>query len=565
MPQNDESWPRDALPRGADLHGYEIETILGRGGFGITYRARDKLDQVFAVKECFPKQFAVRQGLEVLPTDTGDADVLQECLERFLREAKALIRLSRLGAAGDGVVKVATFFEAHGTAYIVMEYLAGQSLEGLLKANPSGIPAERLADIMRRLLHALGCVHDAGLLHRDVKPSNISLREDGRPVLIDFGATRGATANHTVTYTKIFSESYSPIEQFSGGEQGPCSDIYALGMTCYRAIGGTAIDAFTRQQALLRGKPDPLPAAGKIGAGRYPAALLAAIDAALAVSPADRPQSVGELLALLDGDEEQATVVIRAPTAMPAAADARFSEVLPAVVPPARPELHTIAQLSAPNPGSRRWLLAAGAVVFLVALGGVAALVMRQHQVAVQQAGAAAAQKAAAAQAAAAQLAAAQKTAADKASADQALAAAAQKAAAEAAAAEAPEEATAGLSHEMARGNVAYRHGRYLEAMTWYQRAAASGDAKAQEKIGFLYAHGLGVAPDYAQAMKWYQMSAAQADPVALNNIGILYARGLGVTKDCATAHAWFEKAAAVGSAAARDWLRPNSDCSWQS
>jgi len=412
-----QSWPRDALPRGTDLHGYEIEAILGRGGFGITYRVRDKIDQVFAIKECFPKQFAVRQGLEVLPTDTGDADVLQECLERFMREAKALVRLSRIGAAGDGVVKVTTFFEAHGTAYIVMEYLAGESLESLLKASPGGIPADRLVDILRRLLHALGCVHDAGLLHRDVKPSNISLREDGRPVLIDFGATRGASTNHTVTFTKIFSESYSPIEQFSGGEQGAFSDIYALGMTCYRAIGGTAIDAFTRQQALLRGRRDPLAAAAQVGAGRYPASLLAAIDGALAVAPDDRPQSVGAMLALLGGDDT-ATVVVR--TAEPAPAARAVPRDPPPAPPPPALAAKPAAQAEPPLTKPHRGLWLAGAVVLLLVLGGWGGMLAWQHHAAVT-----AAQQAAAEQTATA---AARKLAAEQAAADQALAVAAQRA-----------------------------------------------------------------------------------------------------------------------------------------
>lgn len=328
MPQPSETWPRDALPRGTALHGFAVEAVLGRGGFGITYRVRDRIDQLFAVKECFPKQFAVRQGLEVLPTDAGEAPALEDCLERFMREAKALTKLSSLGAAGDGVVKVMTFFEAHGTAYIVMEYLAGQSLEALLRANPGGLEAKLLDGILRRLLQALGSVHDAGLLHRDIKPANIHLRQDGRPVLIDFGATRAAGTSHTVTYTQIFSEAYAPIEQFAGGRQGTFSDIYAFGMTCYRLIGGATIDAFARQQALLRGAADPLPPATAIGAGRYPMALLDTIDAALQVMPDDRPQTVAAVLARLDGGD-QPTVIVRVP---PITASA-----LPPPLPPAKP------------------------------------------------------------------------------------------------------------------------------------------------------------------------------------------------------------------------------------
>jgi formylglycine-generating enzyme required for sulfatase activity/serine/threonine protein kinase len=316
-----EIWLRDALPRGTFLHGYEIEMILGRGGFGITYRVRDRLDQVFAVKECFPKQFAVRLGLEVLPTDAHEAAAFADCRDRFMREAKALTHLSQIGAAGDGVVKVMTLFEAYGTAYMVMEYLAGQSMETLIKLSPPGIDGKLLGDIFWQLLRALGCVHEAGLLHRDLKPGNIFLRDDGRPVLIDFGAARAADTSDTVKYTQIYSHSYAPIEQFSGGRQGRFSDLYALGMTGYQAIGGSAVDAYTRQQALMRGKGDPLKPAVEIGAGRYSQSLLKAIDAALAVAPDDRPQSAAEMLTLI-GDNDRPTVLVLEPMEAPAEADA---------------------------------------------------------------------------------------------------------------------------------------------------------------------------------------------------------------------------------------------------
>jgi TPR repeat protein len=306
---SERSWPLDALPRGTSLFGYQVEAVLGRGGFGITYRARDKIDQQFAVKECFPRQFACRQGAQVHPTDSGDAGPLAECLARFTREAKALTQLSRLGAAGEDVVKVHTFFEANNTAYIVMEFLDGGSLESCIAANPGGITMEQLGTIMPRLLHALGCVHAAGLLHRDVKPANIIIRPDGRPVLIDFGAVRAASGGQSVSFSQIYSEGFGPIEQFSGAQQGPFSDLYAFGMTCYRAIGGHTVDAFSRQQALLRGRPDPLTRAVEVGERRYPLNLLRAIDHAICVAPHERPQSAAELL---DGlRDREATVEIR--------------------------------------------------------------------------------------------------------------------------------------------------------------------------------------------------------------------------------------------------------------
>ena len=369
-----EIWPRDALPKGTVLNGYRLERVIGRGGFGITYRGSDAIDQVFAVKECFPRQFATRQGTEVFPGDPTEAQAFDDCLARFTKEAKALKQLSSVGAAGDGVVKVATFFEANGTAYIVMEYLTGESLDSVIKAQPGGLPEEQVRFLLPRLLHAVGCVHDAGLLHRDIKPANIFLRDDGRPVLIDFGAARSSIQGQTVTYTQIFSEGYAPIEQFAGTRQGPFSDIYALGATLYRVIGGTTVDSFTRHQAVLRGKRDPQIPAVKVGAGRYSPALLKAIDAAMTVDPEDRPRSVHDLQSLLSDDTVAADLPLRAPPKHPPQPPLvpSPSEIRPELRPEARP----------PQRRSRIGLVIALVLVAAVLIGGGAWGVMwlQAHQ-----------------------------------------------------------------------------------------------------------------------------------------------------------------------------------------
>jgi serine/threonine protein kinase len=310
-----ETWPLDALPRGTALHGLEIDAVLGRDGFGITYRVHDRVGQIFAIKECFPRQFAVRQGLQVLPADTRDAESLKECLDSFAHEAKSLVGLSQLGAAGDAVVKAMTFFESYGTAYLVREFVDGISLEALLLDDPSGLAPADLDTILHRLLHALVSVHDVGLLHCDIEPINVLLREDRHPVLLDCGAMRTGAGQGRATGSaaQVRTETYAPIEQLIGGKLGPYSDLYALGMTCYRAIGGTPIGAFVRQQSVLARKPDPLLPAVKIGAGRYPERLLAAIDWALAPSPDDRPPTATALLARL-ADEEGPIVTSAAAT-----------------------------------------------------------------------------------------------------------------------------------------------------------------------------------------------------------------------------------------------------------
>jgi serine/threonine protein kinase/TPR repeat protein len=299
------SWPRYALPRGATVNGYTIERVLGSGGFGVTYLARDDLHQYFAVKEFFPREFAARQDQTVFPASDETTALFNECLDRFRREAQALVRLSRSREAGDGVVRVMTYFTANGTGFLVMEYVEGATLAGVLREEPNGLDASRVSSLLTQLLSSVATVHRSGLLHRDIKPANIILRENGGLVLIDFGSSREAASGLTRTYTQIYSAGYAPLEQMIPLPQGPFSDIYAIGAVCYHAIGGKLTDALTRHLAQLAGKPDPLPAAEQIGRTRYPGPLLRAIDAALEVNPERRPRDVDAMLALLNSSEEE--------------------------------------------------------------------------------------------------------------------------------------------------------------------------------------------------------------------------------------------------------------------
>ena len=292
-------WPSFALPRGTIVNGYRLERVLGSGGFGITYLALDLLQQRFAIKEYYPRQFATRRDMTVRPTTVEDAPLFDECKDRFQREAQALVLLGRAAGAGEGIVRVQTYFEAFGTCFMVMDYVEGDSLADVLRHEPAGLSATRVRSLLAQLLSSVGIVHQAGLLHRDIKPANIILRDGDRLVLIDFGSTRQATPSESTTYTQIYSGGYGPPEQMLGLRQGEFSDIYAIGAVCYRAIGGSVIDALARQNALAAGRADPQPPAASIGAGRYPASLLTAVDAALAVDAAQRPQSVDAMLDIL--------------------------------------------------------------------------------------------------------------------------------------------------------------------------------------------------------------------------------------------------------------------------
>ena len=241
--------------------------------------------------------------MTVQPTTREDAKLFEECRERFLREAQALVHLGRVADASDGIVRVKTYFEALGTCFLVMDYVEGNNLAGVFRDEPGGLSPPRVRSLLTQLLSSIRVVHQAGLVHRDIKPANVILREDDRLVLIDFGSTRQAMPTENTSFTQIYSGGYGPPEQMIGLRQGEFSDIYAIGAVCYRAIGGSVVDALARQNSLAAGRLDPQPSAVSIGAGRYPRSLLAAIDAALAVDPAQRPQTADAMLELLGPDQ----------------------------------------------------------------------------------------------------------------------------------------------------------------------------------------------------------------------------------------------------------------------
>src|SRR5712664_2140132 len=224
-----------ALQPGQLIGRYEIVSVLGQGGFGITYRARDvQLGRDVAIKEYLPSALAFRQdGVTVLPRTTKLADDFGWGRERFVAEGQTLATLHRTPA----IVHVFDFLEANGTAYIVMELLSGETLEERLKRTGKLDP-EGIDRILWPLLDGLEQVHDAGFLHRDIKPANILLDSMGNPTLIDFGASRAAMAGRTAAMTAIFTPGYAAAEQMTSAKQGPPADIYGLSATLYHAITG---------------------------------------------------------------------------------------------------------------------------------------------------------------------------------------------------------------------------------------------------------------------------------------------------------------------------------------
>ena len=235
---NQEHHHRLALPQGTRIQDFEFHRVLGQGGFGITYLGWNvALDIPVAIKEYLPADLATREhDLSVVPQSSQAASNFAWGLDRFLDEARILARFQH-----RNIVRVHHFFEAHSTAYIVMEYAEGETLSAFLTRKWRLREAELKATLYP-ILDGLEVVHHADFLHRDIKPGNIIIRdEDNSPVLLDFGAARQAIGARSRSVTSIITPGYAPIEQYSTqGDQGPWTDIYALGAVCYRALTGEA-------------------------------------------------------------------------------------------------------------------------------------------------------------------------------------------------------------------------------------------------------------------------------------------------------------------------------------
>lgn len=306
-----------ALPAGCTLAGgqYVLSRVLGRGGFGITYDAQDvRLGLRVAVKELFVDGSQRRVATVIPPGNLSPAE-FQETKQRFLEEAKVLARFN-----DPGIVRVLNYFEENSTAYLVMEFLEGETLGGLIeKRGP--LPPQVALEVARSLAKTLEHVHGAGLLHRDIKPDNVFLHKTGRIVLIDFGSVRAYAPGRTVSHTRLVTPGYAPLEQYGNSARyGPYTDIYSLGATLHHALTGQMPPAATD---LMLGTPlPPLPAG-------TPAPLRRAIEKSMALRVEERPQTARALEELLIGPP-QATA---APRPAPAPA-----QTAPAPQPAPRPQ-----------------------------------------------------------------------------------------------------------------------------------------------------------------------------------------------------------------------------------
>ena len=377
----------NALPPGSTVDEYRLIEVLGEGGFGIVYRGEGRYlgDQV-AIKEYLPRHLATRtEGTTVAPTSSDSEEAYSWGLKKFQEEARILWNLAQ-PERHPNIVAVRRFFEANGTTYMVMDFEEARPLSQLLKGNAT-LPQKRLEAALFSLLNGLKRVHDAGVWHRDIKPANILIRADGSPVLLDFGAARQTLDQQTRSVVAAITPPYAAFEQYAArGNDGPWTDIYALGVTLFRCITGKL-----PPEAAERADEDSLVPLSEQDLPGYSPAFLAAVDKALAIRAKDRPQSVDEWRGHFEGLGDAAadalesggdTTVLRAPSPVnpPSSArpeDAESGERSSATLLGERERLTASGQ---GETSSNKRMALFGAVIALVVAGAVGATLIDMNQ-----------------------------------------------------------------------------------------------------------------------------------------------------------------------------------------
>lgn len=480
----------NALPTGYQIHEYVVDKVLGVGGFGITYLGRDTtLNLRVAIKEYLPNELAVRDAaLNVLPKSSDCEETYYWGLDRFLQEARLLARFNH-----PNIVRVLRFFEANGTAYMMMQYEDGESLDEKLRK--LGTPPDEawLQGILFPLLDGLKVMHDEGFLHRDIKPGNIYIRRsDGSPVLLDFGAARAQMRGKDQNMTAIVTPGYAPFEQyFTDGCQGPWSDIYAFGAVIYKAITGKA-----PPEAASRVKKDTMVTASEAGKGRYSDKFLRAVDWALQSDEKKRPQTIEDWQRALtslnppDGTKQAGgfqagtgagdatrTLAVQGRSAVASSPKTTFSQLRSG-------DIDEYPEVSVFRAEERR-RSRAGMLTWLLLLTGLAsgAAYLSQDEALVRE-------------------------------------------------------------WAFKAADVAWEHEFYSVSLPLYEHYDQPDDLQTPMRIGALFEEGKRIPADKNMAFLWYGKAAGRGNPVAALKVAQMLERGDGVEMDVGKALEWYRKAA---------------------
>ena len=493
----------EALPVGTRLYNYVITDIIGNGGFGITYRAKEDVSgRVVVIKENFPRHPELKivyrspqDGKTVVPYPRYE-EFYDWAKNIFAKEAHTLIGLPY----HPKIVQVLSVFEANNTAYFVMPFIKGCSLHERYLP-PATMPEHELRPFLKDMLEALAHLHAHNVIHRDIKPQNILITPEGKPVLIDFGAAR--PDNTRKSATQIGTEGYAPPEQMSKKEYDkhpkPHTDLYALGATCYRLITSYEPDYMFDRLA-----KDPTIK------GKYSSELLQSIDKAREKHPEDRWQSAQEWLAALNTTGNKGrklgmlTSLLLLAIAVPAAYLCYHHQSEPQSPATAPTEQKSATQTS-PQVVEQKSTVQYEAIVDEaqqhIKNKQYKGLVDKLHPLAVQ-----------------------------------------------------------GYAPAQSLLGTCYRNGHGVDrdpelAVQWYRKAAEQNYAEAQHLMGLCYQLGVGEEKSPEQAVQWYRKAAEQNHAAAQNNLGVCYLTGIGVKEDTKLGAQWLKKAAEQNVASAQSQL----------
>ena len=283
------------LPEGTPLQNYRILRVLASGGFSFVYLAHDENDQPVAVKEYLPANLALRSEGAAPKIPEQNLGVYRYGLKCFFEEGRALAGLSH-----PNVVRVLNFFRANDTVYMVMRYERGRTLQEHIHHRRGQLKEEWIRTTFASLLNGLREVHSNKLLHLDIKPGNIYVRNDGAPVLIDFGAARQTLGEDGTKLPPMYTPGFASPEHHRDREKlGPWSDIYSIGASMYACLGGSAPPPPDQ-----RLEKDKLVPARKAWSGKYSSELLDTVDWCMRLDHLERPQSVFALQKALQGEKK---------------------------------------------------------------------------------------------------------------------------------------------------------------------------------------------------------------------------------------------------------------------
>lgn len=349
------------LAAGSRLQEFVIERVLGMGGFGVVYLACDTLlNRTVAIKEYMPNHMVSRNdGLTVTLKSESYAQDFETGKTSFINEARMLARFKHAA-----LIEVFRFWEQNSTAYMATPFYDGCTLKEFLSARVGTVDEATLKGMLFPILDALQHMHQEKVYHRDISPDNIMILKDGRPILLDLGAARAIEIESAQALTVLVKPGYAPIEQYGGDsnrDQGPWTDIYGVGASAYFALVGKP-----PPPSASRVMRDAIIKLADLKPSGYSAAFLNAMDAALAVRPDDRPQSIASLKAMFQTNQSDEPVLVSKTKPLNTVKLAVAQSTKPASV------AATVKNLAAPastKKKSSRLVIGGALLVSLVAVG----------------------------------------------------------------------------------------------------------------------------------------------------------------------------------------------------